>query len=395
MVWSFDDSPRQSATHPDNPPNQPAVPTPREVSEWGWGSVLRSFALGTPSASSLARSSGLSLEGQIGSVSTYRSYPCLRTSALGFPLEMVQLYAEAARPQKIVFTFASLSPPCSIPQPTSKEIEKKSSAIFEKLRAIYGPPQWASSPEKLGINDTLRTWNTGWGRVYLHNVQGNLVSVEVTIPTRPVSSNSTKVKIHPPRRRDNNDIILETIPMMDQGDRGFCSPATIERVMRYYGIDDVSMDTLAVKAETGRVENGTLREDFMAVLSRISRAYHLRLEIFDKSDIMKQIYRSIDRGVPVIWNMATSQQIEDYVKKYNLSRTSAASTPARLPPTTLKQLASAGQGHTRLIVGYNAKSGEIAVSDSWGPGAECRWIPGEFVLGLSLERESLMTLSPR
>jgi hypothetical protein len=394
MVWSFDGSPRQSATHPDNPPNQPAAPTQREVSDWGWGAVLHSFASGTPSASSLARSAGLNLEGRTGSASTYRSYPCGRASALGFPLEMVQLYAEADRPQKIVFTFSSLSPPCPIPHPTSKEIEKKYSAILEKLRATYGSPQWVSAPEKLGINDTLRTWNTGWSRVYLHNVKGNLVSVEVVAPSLTPPS-PTKVKIHPPRRRNNNDIVLEAIPMVNQGDRGFCSPATIERIMRYYGIDDVSMDTLAVKAGTGRIENGTLREDFMAMLSRVSIAYHLKLEIFDKPDTMKQIYRSIDRGVPVIWNMATSQQIEDYVIKYNLSRTTTAPAPDRLTHETLKQLSSVGQGHTRLIVGYNAKSGEIAVSDSWGHGAECRWVPGEFVSGLSLERESLMTLSPR
>ncbi len=34
-------------------------------------------------------------------------------------------------------------------------------------------------------------------------------------------------------------------------------------------------------------------------------------------------------------------------------------------------------GHMRLITGYKAKTGEIAISDSWGEGMAERWLTAE------------------
>ena len=34
------------------------------------------------------------------------------------------------------------------------------------------------------------------------------------------------------------------------------------------------------------------------------------------------------------------------------------------------------EGHVCMIVGYNKQTGEVAVSDSWGPDYEERWILG-------------------
>ena len=36
---------------------------------------------------------------------------------------------------------------------------------------------------------------------------------------------------------------------------------------------------------------------------------------------------------------------------------------------------SSSGGHICLIIGYNKKTGEIAISDSWGPRFAERWVP--------------------
>ena len=34
------------------------------------------------------------------------------------------------------------------------------------------------------------------------------------------------------------------------------------------------------------------------------------------------------------------------------------------------------EGHMCMIIGYNKETGEVAVSDSWGPAFEERWVHG-------------------
>ena len=40
--------------------------------------------------------------------------------------------------------------------------------------------------------------------------------------------------------------------MVDQGQKGYCVPATVERVLRYYGINDLNMHQLAEAGKTGK-----------------------------------------------------------------------------------------------------------------------------------------------
>jgi hypothetical protein len=50
----------------------------------------------------------------------------------------------------------------------------------------------------------------------------------------------------------------------------------------------------------------------------------------------------------------------------------------------VRQLArQADSGHVCLIVGFNRETGEIAISDSWGPGYEERWLTVEEAAAIS------------
>ncbi|MEX1118545.1 MAG: C39 family peptidase, partial [Terrimicrobiaceae bacterium] len=195
-------------------------------------------------------------------------------------------------------------------------------------------------------------------------------------------------------------VFLPNVPMVDQGQKGYCVVASVERVMRYFGAA-VDQHELAQIANT-ETEGGTSPSAMMDSLKKLTMRLGVRVKEvypFDFSDFMKmvddhnrlakrakkeqvstggmvvdigkcydqmdpeilksvrlkktadfgrfqrEIQRGVDEGLPLLWSM----------------RLGLVSEPG-LPQT--------GGGHMRLILGYNPKTKEILYSDSWGMGHE-------------------------
>lgn len=202
-------------------------------------------------------------------------------------------------------------------------------------------------------------------------------------------------------RLAGGDVKLRDVPMVDQGEKGYCVVASVERVLRYYGVavdqhelaqiansdaaGGTSMDAMlaSLKKLTARlgVKVRALYEcngrDFLKMLEDYNRAAkrgklapeiefrgkaidadaffaRIKPEIFkevrtrnspDFGRFQRAIQRSIDEGVPLLWSV-------------------------RLGIVAEKDIPQASGGHMRIIVGYNAATGEILYSDSWGAGHE-------------------------
>lgn len=192
------------------------------------------------------------------------------------------------------------------------------------------------------------------------------------------------------KRTDEGDVWIDNIPMVDQGEKGYCLPATVARVFSYYGMDGVDMHAMASMCDTV-AGGGTTINGMMEALEKIGSRFHVRvmtmkdkgkkpgpeeivesynklakrkgkpasrgfigvadrdidnaLTIFDqeileesfpvKKAAMKKwfrpVYKCIDSGLPVLWGIP---------------------------------------GHMRLIIGYNEQKGLIYYSDTWGAGHE-------------------------
>lgn len=207
------------------------------------------------------------------------------------------------------------------------------------------------------------------------------------------------------KRLRSGDVLLETVPMVDQGQKGYCVVATAERVMRYYGVaaDEHELAELANSSATA----GTSTEAMLASLKKLSNRLRIHVAIEEEMDVrqllamiteynraarrkhleeistagpvlnMETIYSGmnavvfrevrtrnkaavdrlvrqaqyhIDRGVPVLWTVVLGLVPEE-----------------KAPPGI--------GGHMRLIIGYNLKTNEILYSDSWGPGHELKRMP--------------------
>lgn len=220
-------------------------------------------------------------------------------------------------------------------------------------------------------------------------------------------------------RKDNGDVYIDGMPMVDQGQKGYCAVATAERVARYYGLD-VDQHEMAQLAQTG--ENGTSLSQMEEALKRVTGRLHVSTtkrfdydvnqynedirdynsaakradapkyepdpNLIDPSSLLRavkpevylaakikqsgfkrfnaRIEEYIEKGIPVVWSLQLGMFKEEGI------------------PQT-------GGGHMRLIIGYNKKTGDILYSDSWGAGHELKRMPAGQGWAMTM---ALFTMAP-
>jgi len=184
------------------------------------------------------------------------------------------------------------------------------------------------------------------------------------------------------RKNGSGDIWIENIPMVDQGPKGYCVPATVERILRYYGITQITMHQLADVGST-KDGGGTYLKNLTRALTPLRHQYDLDIRGCGEVRV-SSLKRYIEQGIPVIWAMRANPGA---VQFWNLSRRQRplARSPQEWLKTARKyRFPSGGQGHFCLIVGCNEKTDEIAISNSWGD-AELvpAWIPVRFAVRIS------------
>lgn len=154
--------------------------------------------------------------------------------------------------------------------------------------------------------------------------------------------------------RATHDVYIPHVQMVDQGQKGYCLPATVARVFAYYGMDAVDQHALAQLFEADP-EDGTYLSMMIDGLAKISSKFNYSLVSLPSagsnranSDWLPIIRKYIDDGIPLMWSVEMGI----------------------VPEPGLPYGYGKGGGHMRLIIGYNNKSKEIIYSDSWGAGHE-------------------------
>jgi hypothetical protein len=241
------------------------------------------------------------------------------------------------------------------------------------------------------------------------NFQGEFIRVRlVPKPATMVGLNPTTAGTAQIQRSDlarklqkdaNGDVFIPNVPMVDQGDKGYCAVATAARVLNYYGIPADQHEMAQVSNTDGG--GGTNPDEMEDALRKLQGRYKVRLfqqidtdyssrsyqrflatynrtakrlnkrvldtdnyiyflggldaevlkeirgkgPVFDK--FMKAVRENIDKGIPLLWGLQLGKYPENGEKA--------------------KQF---GGGHMRLIIGYNVSKSEIIFSDTWGAGHE-------------------------
>ena len=239
-------------------------------------------------------------------------------------------------------------------------------------------------------------------------------------------------------RDPRGDVFIDNVPMVDQGQKGYCAAAASERVLRYYGVE-VDEHEIAQAAGT-TAEGGTSTLGMKNSVQAIGRKYKLGT-VVTYGDFEKPVGERIESIVKEVasYNKAAKKmkkkEITDDVyitHSGNMVTYSPAAADAAMDPEVLKYMKTEGPqkskftkflkevhdqvnkgipliwgvvlgtypepeipqsngGHMRLIIGYNDKRKEILYTDSWGAGHELKRMPAEWAWTIS---HCLMYLKP-
>jgi len=236
------------------------------------------------------------------------------------------------------------------------------------------------------------------------------------------------------RRGDAGDVWIENIPMVDQGQKGYCAAAASERILRYYGLD-IDQHQIAQIANTA-AEGGTSIQGMLEAISTVGRKFQLdRRDLvsasfggsFERSSYVRQINQynteAKRRGEPTIdWkqyvadntvdlNRIWADMKPDVLLASQVNQTMAFSrffqeikryTDQGVPlmwsclvgmyPENPPLGQTGAFGHVRLIIGYNEGTREVLYSDTWGAAHTLKRIPVDHAWAMT---KTLFVLKPR
>lgn len=269
-----------------------------------------------------------------------------------------------------------------------KAIAADETAIEKSITDILGP----ATTQRFGegkARSTIKRWDWNGQSLLLSSQDGEYVSLQI-VPLdfadaggrtgRINSEVLRKQRKESVVRSENGDVYVSEIPMVDQGPKGYCVPATFERAMRTMGID-ADMYLLAMVGET-KIGGGTYVPKLLEnVRSNVYRKGGRTKDETAKELRIRDVKRYIDEGIPVMWTMMA---VSPYSKAAdaNTAKRSAVTDWATYATEIATQSAEFAKKekpndnhHICMIIGYNEKTDEFAVSDSWGPSFERRWVP--------------------
>jgi len=165
----------------------------------------------------------------------------------------------------------------------------------------------------------------------------------------------------------DGSVVVTGLPMVDQGNKGYCVVASVQRLFEYYGIG-ADMHQIAAVSDASP-EKGTNTATMAQELDKIDYRFKTRLKILgmlaergglvqverdfkvgrpiDEGAFLKQVRTHVNGGLPLLWSL----ELGAYPEEPNLNPQTAG-------------------GHMRIITGYNDKDQTIVFSDSWGAGHE-------------------------
>lgn len=241
-------------------------------------------------------------------------------------------------------------------------------------------------------------------------------------------------------KSSKGDVYIDGIPMVDQGQKGYCAAATAERILRHYRIE-VDQHQVAQMAQTS-AQSGTSFEGIADAVEKIGKQYSLNEKILIKADSggtsfedsttgkdLKEYNKAAKRAKhkTISWEDC-SIEIRPGVLSINVNKIWEMMEPEILLTSKLDQKQRYAQfkkdlcayidkgvplmwsclvgifpevpdigaqgafGHMRLIIGYNKQTDELLYSDSWGGAHSLKRMP--MAQGWAMTK-GLLVLLPR
>ena len=231
-------------------------------------------------------------------------------------------------------------------------------------------------------------------------------------------------------RDPRGDVFIDNVPMVDQGQKGYCAAAASERVLRYYGVE-VDEHEIGQAAGTS-AEDGTSTKGMKDSVTAVGKRYKLAT-VVSYGDFEKPVNERIESIVKEVanYNKAAKKlkkpEIADDVyitRNGNMVIYNPMAADAAMDPEVLRDMKANGPqkskfvkflkdihqqvdkgiplfwgvtlgtypepeipqskgGHMRLIIGYNDKKKELLYTDTWGDGHELKRMPEDWAFAIT------------
>ncbi|MBB5033843.1 C39 family peptidase [Prosthecobacter vanneervenii] len=166
------------------------------------------------------------------------------------------------------------------------------------------------------------------------------------------------------KKTPEGDVYISGVPMVDQGQKGYCVAASCQRLFEYMRIpcDQHEMAKLVnIDAESGASImvmqkslakiDGAFNVTFKPLINPEQYYAANRKRRVSEKEFVSIIKEYVEKGVPLLWGLSLGEKPED-------------------PP-----LPNGGQvsgGHMRMVIGYNLAKNQVLFTDSWGAGHELK-----------------------
>lgn len=277
------------------------------------------------------------------------------------------------------------TPPAKAAQIVKTAMDKDVTAIAATLTKVLGEPKKERFGEKAGRMNMQR-WDWRGHAILLAEAEGEYVGVQIVTTAfadaggKVESVTDTIIRsraLANVEKREGGDVVIGDIPMVDQGPKGYCAPATAERAMRYLGIP-ADMYILANAGQTG-FGGGTNPDMMLNGMASQIRSKRRSFDSWQGELKIKEIAKYIDKGLPIMWTLCSTKNFNETANKRTQERKSVTNWAEWKTKVTEAAAANSlpkdkDTRHIVLIIGYNKDTNEMAFSDSWGEDFKERWI---------------------
>jgi hypothetical protein len=296
-------------------------------------------------------------------------------------------------------------------------------AAMEELSGTRGKKRSGGKASVVKLQAWEWKWNAGISRLEA-NASGKkrtfspeFIRLNIGADTDALNSGGANDNISRFELRNNittdedGTVWLKNVPMVDQGQKGYCVPATLARVFAFYGMDQVDQHTLADLCDS-KSGGGTSTLDMEHAMKKICKKYHTKfIELEDYASTVKsvvppynQLAKREDKPTVDIYSNPFDKMDAEILRKVRTGKTSQVSKWMR----DIKKNIDAGfpviwsvtvgiyqeeiplpqsrGGHLRLIIGYNSKEKTIIYTDSWGAEHARKTMPAANALSMSKGR---------
>lgn len=361
----------------------------------------------------VARRLDARLESQAGIESSYLVRP---NRILGVKPEVMKLLGKDGKVSAVMIMFANKGDTLGMKprkddmssldyQQALKEFNEREQKLFKTIK-IQGDQLESALKNLLGVfsqkwfgeGDQTREWVKTWTWkdhvIMLAENKGVSLSLRI-VPPAVAKSRGKAEKISDAElraqlkmrvlRRNNGDVIVTGIPMISQGNKGYCVPATWARFLRYMGIpaDEYVLANAGQTLKGG----GTSVDQILAATTALANQNRRSIRKLCNQVTISTVAGYVDDGLPLMWKMYSIGPFEgcgrssDRMDGQSPEEWKKALKPERKAAKKLQPDPSSR--HMCMIIGYNARTDEIATSDSWGLEHAEKWYTLEEVQAVS------------